>query len=76
MQIKLYDLRKNEKRLTQKEIADYLGISVVSYREKEKGRIAFNSDEMFKLSYLFEEPMDKIFLPRKHQNGNKEKQEA
>ncbi|MCF1585196.1 helix-turn-helix domain-containing protein [Tetragenococcus koreensis] len=76
MQIKLYDLRKNEKRLTQKEIADYLGISTVSYREKEKGRVAFNSDEMFKLSYLFEEPMDQIFLPRKHQNGYKNKQEA
>ncbi|GBD74074.1 hypothetical protein TEHN7126_2329 [Tetragenococcus halophilus subsp. halophilus] len=76
MQIKLYDLRKNEKRLTQKEIADYLGISVVSYREKEKGRIAFNSDEMFELSYLFNEPMDHIFLPRKHQFGDNNKQEA
>lgn len=72
MQIKLWNLRKNEKRWTQKEVADYLGITVTSYREKEKGRTAFNSDEMFALSELFNKPIDDIFLPRKHQNGNKE----
>jgi len=76
MQIKLWNLRKNEKRWTQKEVADYLGITSVSYREKEKGRIPFNADEMFKLSELFGQPMDQIFLPRKHQIGNNSKQEV
>lgn len=76
MQINLWNLRKNEKRWTQKEVADYLGITAMSYREKEKGRVPFNSDEMFMLAELFDKPMDEIFLPRKHRNGDKRKQEV
>lgn len=65
MQTKLYDLRKNMFKLTQQEVADYLGISVVSYRNKELGRVAFDQDEMFSLSKLMELPIEDIFLPRK-----------
>ena len=54
-----------------KEVADYLGITAMSYREKEKGRVPFNSDEMFMLAELFDKPMAEIFLPRTHQNGDK-----
>lgn len=71
MQIRLYDLRKNVKEMTQKEVADYLGMSIVTYREKEKGRSEFTQDEMFKLSELFGKKMDDIFLPRKHRNGDR-----
>lgn len=72
MQIILYDLRKNEKRMTQQEIANYLGIAVQTYRLKEKGEYEFTQDEMFMLAELFNKNINEIFLPRKHRNGNKQ----
>lgn len=71
MQLKLYDLRKNYKHMTQEDVANYLGISSKTYREKEKGLVPFNQDEMFALSKLFNLSIDTIFLPRKFQNGTK-----
>ena len=76
MQKVLWDLRKNERRLTQQEVADYLGITVQSYRAKEKGIAQFTQDEMFALASFFHRDLDSIFLPRKHRNGNKQKEEA
>ena len=70
MQTILYELRKEVKHVTQKEVADYLGISVNTYRNKEKGSSEFTQDEMFLLSSYFNMPIHKIFLPRKHQIGN------
>lgn len=64
MQIYLYKLRK-EKNLTQKELAQKMNISEISYRNKEKGKNEFTQDEMFWLSRFFGQPMEKIFLPRK-----------
>ena len=64
MQTTLYGLRK-AKGLTQKELAKKLGISELSYRNKELGKNEFTQDEMFFLSSYFNEKMDKIFLPRK-----------
>lgn len=71
MQIVLYDLRKNHKKMTQQQIADYLGIAVQTYRLKEKGEFEFTQDEMFIIAELFNKGIDEIFLPRKHRNGNK-----
>ncbi|CAI3277059.1 helix-turn-helix transcriptional regulator [Enterococcus cecorum] len=71
MQKELYDLRKNEHKMSQQDLADYLGISVQAYRDKEKGKRAFTQDEMFAIAELFKRKIDEIFLPRKHQNGNK-----
>lgn len=71
MQIVLYDLRKNHKKMTQQQIADYLGIAVQTYRKKEKGEFEFTQDEMFMLATLFSKSINEIFLPRKHQNGDK-----
>lgn len=70
MQYKLYDLRKNIKKMTQKDVAEYLGISTQSYRQKEKGKRPFTQDEMFSLSKLFGLSMDTIFLPRTFHIGN------
>lgn len=39
MQLKLYDLRKNYKHMTQEEVAKYLGITAKTYRDKEKASI-------------------------------------
>lgn len=71
MQLTLYDLRKNQKRLTQQDVADYLGITVQTYRAKEKGLYEFTQDEMFALSELFDKDIAEIFLPRTHRFGNK-----
>lgn len=60
MQIKLYDIRKNKKHLTQ-QVAEYLGISTKSYRDKELSRHPFTQDEMFKLSSYFGMKMEDIF---------------
>lgn len=65
MQTNLYDLRKNKFKMTQEDIASYLGIAVVTYREKELGRVSFNQDEIFALAKLFQCPIEEIFLPRK-----------
>ncbi len=76
MQKILWDLRKNERRLTQQEVADYLGITVQAYRAKEKGNAQFTQDEMFALASFFHRDLDSIFLPRTHHTGNKVKQEV
>ena len=75
MQKELYAIRKDERRMTQQEVADYLGITVQSYRRKEKGYTTFTSDEMFAIAKLFQKNLDEIFLPRKHRNGDKKKGE-
>ena len=71
MQSKLYAMRKDKLKMTQEEIAAHLGISTLSYRNKEKGKSEFTQDEMFALSKLLGKSIDSIFLPRKHQNGDK-----
>ena len=60
MQIYLYQLRK-EKGLTQKEMAQKLGISETAYRQKEKGQRAFKSDEMFIIADILEKDIGEIF---------------
>ena len=68
MQEKLI-LLKEQKNLTNKEIAEMLGITPIQYRKKEKGEVQFKLNEMVKLSEYFGKTMDEIFLPSKHQNG-------
>lgn len=62
MQHKLYALRK-EKNVTQEELADLIGKSIVTYRNKERSRVPFDSDEMFIISKFFGKKMEDIFLP-------------
>lgn len=64
LQTVLYGLRK-ERGLTQKELSKKMGISEVSYRNKELGKSEFTQDEMFFLSLFFNAQIDQIFLPRK-----------
>lgn len=75
MQMKLYELRKKSK-LSQKEVADFLGITRISYGQKERGTSQFQQDEMFKLANMFRKPISEIFLPRSNQNGYKDEKEA
>lgn len=68
MQEKLI-LLKEQKSLTNKKMAEMLGITPIQYRKKEKGEVQFKLNEMVKLSEYFGKTMDEIFLPSKHQNG-------
>ena len=60
MQIYLYQLRK-EKGITQKELAQKIGISETAYRQKEKGQRAFKLDEMFIIADILEKDIGEIF---------------
>lgn len=63
MQHKLYALRK-ENGVTQEEMAKSLEITTFTYRNKEKSKVPFNADEMYKLAEYFNKNIDDIFLPR------------
>lgn len=67
MQIYLYQLRK-EKDITQKELAQKLGISETAYRQKEKGKSAFKSDEMFIIADILEKDIGEIFSDPRPRN--------
>lgn len=63
MQDNLILLRKNNN-ITQKKLANLIGISEVQYGKKEKGIAEFTQDEMFVIADYFELKVDDIFLPR------------
>lgn len=67
MQIYLYQLRK-EKGITQKKMAQKLGISETAYRQKEKGQSAFKSDEMFIIADILEKDIGEIFSDLRPRN--------
>lgn len=60
MQTKLYQLRK-EADMTQKDLAEKLGISETAYRQKEQGRRDFKSSEMFIIAGIFHKNIGDIF---------------
>jgi len=62
MQEKLAALRRYHG-ISQKEMADYLGIDVRTYVNKESGHTQFKANEMFAISRKFGKPIDEIFLP-------------
>nr|DAG95434.1 MAG TPA: helix-turn-helix domain protein [Crassvirales sp.] len=68
MQEKLI-LLKEQNKMTNKKMAEILGITPNQYRKKEKGEVQFKLNEMVNLSEYFGKTMDEIFLPSKHQNG-------
>ena len=69
MQILLYKLRK-EKNISQKEMADVIGKSENSYRNKELGKQDFKLSEMFKIAHYFGKELGDIF---RHQTSRKVK---
>ena len=72
MQILLYNLRKQANK-SQQDMADLLHITRTNYGQKERGQLPFSQDDMFEVSSYFGLNIEKIFLPRSYQIGNKEK---
>lgn len=46
---------------TQKEVADYLGLSLTQYQRKENNHVRFYADEIYKLSKLYDVPVSVFF---------------
>lgn len=64
MQWNLIILRK-EQGLTQKEMAEIIGISEDGYRKKETGKTQFKQNEMFFIANYFNRAIEDIFTPNK-----------
>ncbi len=54
---RLFECRKSAK-LTQKQVADYLGVAQPVYQRFEKGLFECNYDQLVKLSELFDVSVD------------------
>ena len=54
-------LVRRKRNLKQREISDLLGISLVSYCNKEKGRAGFKENEINKLIEFFELSYEELF---------------
>ena len=68
MQKKLILLMK-ERDVTNKELANILGISEKQISLKIRGDVDFKSTEMFKIADYFKIPIGDIFLPIMYENG-------
>lgn len=62
-------LLMKENGVTNKAIADILGISEKQIGLKIKGESDFKSSEMFKIADYFKKPINEIFLPSMYENG-------
>lgn len=62
MQEKLAALRRYHD-LTQKDMADLIGVDLRTYINKESGQSQFKANEMFIISQKFQKSIDQIFLP-------------
>ena len=50
--------------MTQNEVAEYLGLSTTQYKRKENNKVRFYADEIYKLSKLYDVPIN-IFFEKK-----------
>ena len=62
MQKKLAALRRYYN-ISQKEMADLIGVDLRTYINKENGQSQFKANEMFAIARKFQMPIDEIFLP-------------
>lgn len=62
MQEKLAALRRYLN-LSQKDMADLIGVDLRTYINKETGQSQFKANEMFMIAQKFKKPIDEIFLP-------------
>lgn len=75
MKLTVKAARINFTKLTQKEVADHLGLSLTAYCRKENGKSRFYADELDKLAKLFGVSIDIFFgnaCPKKTQSEKSE----
>ncbi|SFL54796.1 helix-turn-helix transcriptional regulator [Lactococcus garvieae] len=62
----LIALRK-EKKISQKEMAEVIGVTAETYRSRELGKTDWRGPEMFAISRKFHKTIEDIFLPQSPQ---------
>jgi len=62
LQEKLAALRRYHN-LSQKDMAELIGVDLRTYINKETGQSQFKANEMFAIARKFKMPIDEIFLP-------------
>ncbi|HEM6182819.1 TPA: helix-turn-helix transcriptional regulator [Streptococcus suis] len=67
MQLLLYEARK-QAGYTQKDIADKLGISETTYRQKELGQNDFKLSECYKIAKILNKEISDLFTNTTSQN--------
>ncbi len=68
MQSKLLDLMKKSN-ISNKELAEEIGISKELFDSKLEGKTYFKCSEMYKISVYLDKPVGDIFLPSMYENG-------
>lgn len=58
------EIRK-EKRIYQREVAEYLGLARATYCKYERNPMMFTAEQLHKMAELFEVPSAEIFLATK-----------
>lgn len=51
-----------EKNITQQELADAIGVTVMTYNLKENGKRAFIEEEIAKICIVLDKPADELFF--------------
>lgn len=75
-QEKLASIRRS-KNISQRELAEVVGITTETYNNKELGKTQFKASEMFIIADFFDKTIDEIFLPPNFMiHEVKEKQEV
>ena len=62
-------LLMKEKQITNKAMAEKIGITEKQFGLKLRGKSDFKSTEMFKISRILKKPINEIFLPSMYENG-------
>lgn len=60
--------------LTQKEVAEHLGISLTQYKRKENDQARFYADEIYKLSKLYRVPVSIFFTEKVSKEDTRRRQ--
>jgi len=61
-QEKLAAIRRS-KNISQREVAEIIGVATETYNNKELGKTQFKASEMFIIADYFDAKIDEIFLP-------------
>ena len=62
-------LLMKENNITNKFLAEKIGITEKQFGLKLRGKSDFKSTEMFKISEILKKPINEIFLPSMYENG-------